>query len=123
MCINSLIFNYNSDDVQEDNDRVCQLGRMESHILTDQERNLYRNQHQLVSKCQRIQTNIGVIYSEDYQRTRSRNSYSVAYKNVGSTYSFGSVKYFLKTDENLFAILRKFFTTENSLLDFSLVQE
>ena len=123
LCVNSLIFICNSDDVKEDFVRICPLGKKKPHILTDHERNLFRNQPQLVSKCQRVQTNIGVIYCEEYKRTRSRNSYSVAYKNAGNTYSFGSVKYFIKTEENIFAVVRKFLTTENSLLDFNLVQE
>jgi hypothetical protein len=99
---------------------VRPLGAEKIHILTDTERNLFGRQHvNQVSKYHRVETNIGVIYSEEYKRTQNRNSYSIMYIDEQQNKLFGSVNFFVKSDDNLFAVVNSFSLTENSLLNFS----
>lgn len=109
---------YNFSDEFE-NGRIKPLGARNLHKMTTKEKALFIDQSQAVYKYYRAETNIGVIYSEQYRRTSNRNSYSVMYLDDQQTTKFGSVKYFLQTEPSLFAVIDQFQLMPKSLFSFS----
>ena len=112
---------YYSDDIGDRDERV--LGALKEHQLNDKERELVGAavEETSVKKCFRVQNGVGVLFSEEYKRTKQRNSFSVMYKE-GDTKKFGTIKYYLKIDNNLFAIVNKFQMSQNTLLNLDAVR-
>lgn len=113
----NLLSHYCSDDIGDKEVRV--LGAVKAHILTDKERELIGAgiDEDSIKKCHRVQNRVGILYCEDYHRTQNRNSFSIMYSD-GQTRKFGSVKYYLKTPNNLLALVNRFQMRQKTHLNF-----
>jgi hypothetical protein len=87
--------------------------------MTTNGKALFLDQTQTVYKYYRAETNLAVLHSEKYKRTNNRNYYSIMHLDDQQAKKCGTVKYFLQTAHNLFAVIDQFQLMPQSLFCFS----
>ncbi|XP_033726289.1 uncharacterized protein LOC117315956 [Pecten maximus] len=95
------------------------LGALRNYTLTRKERNLFGEDPGHVLKAHRVASKIGTIDCEEYKRSHNKNSHIIHYYPE----KYGSVKYFLKTENGLVAVVNRFEVEQTILLAFSSIDD